>query len=69
MIMTQEHDPVLLRYCTLYAGVRKNPINRYTQSMLVILSGSRDLHWLIGMLVYQCTHKRALNIAPDLGEA
>lgn len=62
-------DTVLFRYCTLYAGVRKNPINRYTQSMLVILSGSRDLHWLIGMLVYQCTHKQALNIASDLGEA
>ena len=43
--------------------------SRYTQSMLVILSGSRDLHWLIGMLVYQCTRKLALNIASDLGEA
>ena len=36
----EEHDPVSLRYCTLYADIRKNPISRYTQSMLVILSGT-----------------------------
>ena len=64
----EEHDPVSLRYCTLYADIRKNPISRYTQSMLVILSGSRDLHSLIGMLVYQCTHKQAPNVASNLEE-
>ena len=36
--------------------------------MLVILSGSRDLHWLLGMLVSQCTHEQALNVAYDLDE-
>ena len=52
-------------------GIRYNPINSYTQSMLVTLSGSRDLtdlHWLIGMLVFQCTHKQALSVASDLGQ-
>ena len=37
--------------------------------MLVILSGSRDLQWLLGMLVSQFTHKQALNVAYDLDES
>ena len=35
-------------------GIPEAHDSRYTQSMLVILSGSRDLHWVIGMLV--CVH-------------
>ena len=49
-------------------GIPEVHDSRYTQSMLVILSGSRDLHSLIGMLVYQCTHKQAPNVASNLEE-
>ena len=73
-VITEVRDTVIFSHCIrtivpiMYAGViRYSPINCYTQ-MLVNLSGSRDLHWLIGMLACQCTHKQALNVASDRDE-
>ena len=49
----------------MYAGTYHKHSNQLLlQSMLVILSGSRDLHWLS-----QFTHKQALNVAYDLDES